>query len=190
MFVKICGLTNRDDAIGAVEAGARAIGFVFSTASPRYVAPERVQEWIEELPACIWRVGVFVDEDSEAIGRIASQLKLDIAQLHGTETPECYPRGIRVWKAFRISQPAPIPDSPAEAILLDGPRSGAAFDWSFASDIRRPFVLAGGLNPENVREAIDRASPWGVDVSSGVESSPGRKDHARMKKFVEAALAA
>jgi phosphoribosylanthranilate isomerase len=187
MFVKICGITNREDAFAAVDAGARALGFIFYPSSPRHVTAAQLQPWIEEVPSHIWKVGVFVDESPELIEQIAAQLRLDIAQLHGRETPERHPRAIRIWKAFRVTDPhTNVPDYPAEAILIDGP----AYDWSRTAHFTRPLILAGGLNPGNVREAIARIAgkPWAVDVASGVESSPGRKDHARMKEFIEAAL--
>jgi phosphoribosylanthranilate isomerase len=184
MFVKICGLTNREDALAAVEAGARAVGFVFAP-SPRTARVEEVSQWIGEIPGSVWKVGVFVDEAPATIERIGSQLGLDIAQLHGAETPDRHPRGLRIWKAFRVKeQGAQVPDYPAEAILIDGP----AYDWSQTAHFSKPLILAGGLNPENVVDAIQRSNPWAVDVSSGIEASPGRKDHARMKQFIEAAL--
>ena len=190
MFVKICGLTNREDAIAAVEAGARAIGFVFAE-SPRRAEPDKIAPWIAEIPATVWKVGVFVDESPEIIENIANRLRLDIAQLHGHETPDRHPRNLRIWRAFRVRDAAAeVPDYPAEAILLDG----AAYDWSRTAHLTRPLILAGGLNPENVAEAVRRvgrlspSAPWAVDVASGVESSPGRKDHTRMKQFIEAAL--
>jgi phosphoribosylanthranilate isomerase len=184
MFVKICGLTNREDALAAVELGARAIGFVFAP-SPRTAIPALIEPWIDEVPAHIWKVGVFVDEDPEVIEQIGRQLHLDIAQLHGAETPARHPRGLKVWKAFRIKDSeTQVPDYPADAILIDGP----AYNWSRPAHFSSPLILAGGLNPENVSAAIQRAKPWAVDVSSGIEASPGRKDHARMKQFIEAAL--
>jgi phosphoribosylanthranilate isomerase len=185
MFVKICGITNREDALAAVEAGARALGFVFYGPSPRSVTAAELEPWLHEIPAHIWKVGVFVDEAPELIEEIAVQLQLDIAQLHGRETPDRHPRNIRVWKAFRVADArTEVPDYPAEAILIDG----MAYDWSRAPHFSRPVILAGGLDPDNVRAAIGRAAPWAVDVASGIESSPGRKDHARMKKFIEEAL--
>jgi phosphoribosylanthranilate isomerase len=187
MFVKICGITNREDALAAVDAGARALGFIFYPPSPRCVTAAQLEPWIGEVPAHVWKVGVFVDEGPELIEQIAVQLRLDIAQLHGAETPDLHPRAIRIWKAFRVANKrTQIPDYPAEAILIDG----SAYDWSNTAHFTRPLILAGGLNPQNVREAIARAAvkPWAVDVASGVESSPGRKDHARMKQFIEAAL--
>jgi phosphoribosylanthranilate isomerase len=186
MFVKICGITNRDDAMAAVDAGARALGFIFYPASPRHITVAELEPWIDEIPAEIWKVGVFVDEAPEAIEWIGERLHLDVAQLHGCETPDRHPQGIRVWKAFRVGDAkASIPDYPAaEAILIDG----LQFDWSQTAHFTRPLILAGGLDENNVRDRIELARPWGVDVASGIESSPGRKDYARMKKFIEAAL--
>jgi len=190
MFVKVCGITNREDALAAIDAGAAAIGFVFASFSPRATTAPQIAPWIHEIPAHIWKVGVFVDEAPETIEEIAAQLNLDIAQLHGAETPASHPRALRIWKAFRVTEADPeVPDYPAaEAILIDGP----AFDWARTGHLTRPLILAGGLTPENVVTAIERASAtanlWGVDVASGIEASPGRKDHVRMKKFIEAAL--
>ncbi|HEY3827337.1 MAG TPA: phosphoribosylanthranilate isomerase [Bryobacteraceae bacterium] len=215
MFVKICGITNREDALAAVEAGAAALGFIFVPSSPRHVTPEQIEPWIEDVPAGVMKVGVFADETPEFVEQIASQLGLDVAQLHGCETPDRHPRDMRVWKAFRVKDAqATLPDYPAaEAILIDG----QAYDWTRTAHFTRPLILAGGLDEDNVRERIERAcgaapsqsrfskpttlpnrdregaapkSPglWAVDVSSGIESSPGRKDHGRMKKFIEAVL--
>ena len=189
MFVKICGITNREDALAAVDAGARALGFIFCESSPRHVTPGQIAPWAHEIPPHIWKVGVFVDESPEHIEQIAAQLGLDIVQLHGAETPDRHPRGIPVWKAFRVNAiQTQIPNYPAEAILIDG----AAYDWSKTAHLTRPLILAGGLQPGNVREAIQRtrltSEVWAVDVASGVEKSPGRKDHARMKEFIKAAL--
>lgn len=189
MFVKICGITNREDALAAVEFGAKALGFIFYDRSPRAVKPDALSNWIGEIPAEIWKVGVYVDEAPARIEQVTADLALDIAQLHGSETPELCPRSVRVWKAFRVqAEMTTIPDYPAEALLLDGPGSGRTFDWSLANAVSKPVVLAGGLTPENVQAAIERANPWGVDIASGVEASPGRKDHARMKSFIKAAL--
>jgi phosphoribosylanthranilate isomerase len=189
MFVKICGITNKEDAEAAIEAGAQALGFIFDSGSPRYVDPAAIGSWIGLIPSDVLKVGVFVDESREMIEEIAKDLDLDIAQLHGSETPRNYPRGIRIWKAIRISEAVQRSDfGRAEALLLDGPGSGRTFDWSLATSVPGKFILAGGLTPENVREAIEKTNPWAVDASSGVESSPGRKDHARMKLFIKAAL--
>lgn len=189
MFVKICGITNREDAEAAIEAGAQALGFIFHGNSPRSVDPSAVHSWIGLIPSKIWKVGVFVDESRELVEEIATDLDLDIAQLHGIETPRNYPRRIRVWKAIRITEAnSPGDSGRAEALLLDGPGSGQKFDWSLAAGVSGKVILAGGLTPENVREAIEQTNPWGVDTASGVESEPGRKDHARMKMFIKAAL--
>jgi phosphoribosylanthranilate isomerase len=190
MFVKVCGITNREDALAAVDAGARALGFIFYTGSPRHVTAAELERWVDEIPAEIWKVGVFVDEAPEVVEAASAQLRLDVAQLHGAETPDRHPGGIRVWKAFRVNQAqTAVGDYPAaEAILIDG----AAYDWTRTAQFTRPLILAGGLNPENVRDRIEHARLstrlWGVDVASGIETAPGRKDHARMKKFIEAAL--
>lgn len=189
MFVKICGITNREDALAAVDSGARALGFVFYDKSPRAVTAAQIESFVGDIPKDIWKVGVFVNESPAKIEEIGTRLGLDVAQLHGTETPEQRPTGLRVWKAFRVTD-GRIPDTdyPAEAILLDGPSSGNAFDWSLVADFSGNVIVAGGLDENNVRQAVERARPWGVDVSSRIEASPGRKDHARMKKFIHAAL--
>ena len=189
MFVKICGITNPEDALAAIEAGATALGFVFYKPSPRCANPDALKPWLNALPAGICKVGVFVNEQPDIIEVIAAALHLDVAQLHGNETPDRHPRGLRIWRAFRISPEAlPATGYPAEAILLDGPGGGRAFDWRLAKDLPGKVILAGGLTPENVRSAVEQTNPWGVDTASGVESSPGRKDHARMKQFIQAAL--
>lgn len=189
MFVKICGITNREDALAAADAGARALGFIFYGKSPRAVTPEQIEAFVQDVPKEIWKVGVFVNESPAVIEEIGTRLGLDVAQLHGTETPGQHPRGLRVWKAFRMTG-SPIVDTgyPAEAILLDGPASGRTFDWSLSAGFAGRVIVAGGLDEKNVRQAVERARPWGVDVGSGIESEPGRKDHARMKQFIEAAL--
>ena len=193
MFVKICGITNREDALAAVDAGAGALGFIFYDKSPRAVTPEQIEAFVNEIPKSVWRVGVFVNESPARIEEIGRRLSLDVAQLHGAETPSHHPHGLRVWKAFRVTD-GRIPDAGyrahgPEAILLDGPSTGNSFDWSIGAGFPGNLIVAGGLDENNVREAVAAAHPWGVDVSSRLETSPGRKDHARMKKFIEAALA-
>jgi phosphoribosylanthranilate isomerase len=185
MFVKICGITNREDALAAIDAGAQALGFIFYPPSPRSVTVEQIEAWVGELPAAIWKVGVFVDEPPELVESIAARIGLDVAQLHGDETPERYPKRLRIWKGVRVKGDSEVSDYPhAEAILLDG----AAYDWARTAHFTRPLILAGRLDPENVQGRIEIARPWGVDVASSIELSPGRKDHARMKIFIEAAL--
>jgi phosphoribosylanthranilate isomerase len=189
MFVKICGITNREDALAAVDAGARALGFIFYDKSPRAVTADQIETFAGDIPKDVWKVGVFVNESPARIEEIGARLGLDVAQLHGAETPDQHPQGMRVWKAFRVANGVISHETyPAEAILLDGPSSGQPFDWSLAADIPGKVIVAGGLDENNVGEAVARAHPWGVDVSSGIEASPGKKDHARMKRFIEAAL--
>jgi len=189
MFVKICGITNREDALAAVDAGARALGFIFYDKSPRAVTVAQIEAFVNDIPKDIWKVGVFVNESPAKIEEIGAALNLDIAQLHGSETPDQHPRGLRVWKAFRVADGRiPEPAQSAEAILLDGPSNGTTFDWSLAAGFPGKLIVAGGLDEHNVSDAVAIAQPWGVDVLSRLEIAPGRKDHARMKKFIEAAL--
>jgi len=192
MMVKICGITNREDALAAIDGGAAALGFNFYPASPRYIAPEEAAAIAATLPQGVWKVGVFVDESPETVLRAAGQVGLDIAQLHGSESPEQYPRGMRVWKAIRVrdGQALLAPSGPAEAVLLDGPASGRSFDWARVPQGIARLILAGGLDAGNVREAIEQVHPWGVDACSRIESSPGRKDRFKMAAFLKTALAA
>jgi len=196
MMVKICGITNLEDAAVAVEAGAAALGFNFYPKSPRYLTPEAVHDIVGELPAGVWKVGVFVDEDPHAVLEIVRRAGLDVAQLHGSES--AIPAGVRVWKAFRVKpgfELSELDAFPAEAYLLDtfdpamAGGTGKAWDWSAIPSTDRKIILAGGLGADNVREAIRRVRPWGVDACSRLEASPGRKDHARMTAFIQAALA-
>jgi phosphoribosylanthranilate isomerase len=192
MMVKICGITSREDALAAIGGGTAALGFNFYPASPRYIQPEEAGEIIASLPPEVWKVGVFVDETPEAVLRIARQAGLDIAQLHGSESPETYPRGIRVWKAIRVLDgrlPGTL-ECPAEAVLLDGPASGRSVDWARIPHGTSRLILAGGIDAGNVRQAIEQVRPWGVDACSRLESAPGRKDHFKMAEFLKAALAA
>jgi phosphoribosylanthranilate isomerase len=192
VIVKVCGITNREDAIAAVEAGAGALGFNFYRKSPRYIAPAEAAAIV--VPAGVLKVGVFVNEPRAA--EIVAEAGLDIAQLHGDEIEA--PAGVRVWKAFRVTDQfrlESIEAFPAEAYLLDTPTefyggSGHPFDWTRARGTSRRILLAGGLDADNVKTAIQIARPWGVDACSRLESSPGRKDHSRMARFIAAALAA
>jgi phosphoribosylanthranilate isomerase len=191
MMVKICGITNLEDATAAVEGGASALGFNFWRRSPRYVTPESARSLIDQLPSTVWKVGVFVDEDAATVARIAREAGLDIVQLHGQETAESFPQGARVWKAVRIRENFDVTrlnEYPSEAILLDGPANGKTFDWSLAAHVSKKLIVAGGLDADNVRAAIDQAKPWGVDACSRLESAPGRKDHGKMAQFLKAAL--
>ena len=191
MILKICGITNQEDASAAVAGGATAIGFNFYRRSPRYLAPERAAA-IQLAPG-VRRVGVFVDETRERVEEIARIAALDVAQLHGNETPADYPASLPVWKAVRVGGVCDLSrfrDCPAEALLLDGPASGMAFDWRLAAEAPKPVILAGGLDASNVAEAVALAHAWGVDACSRIESAPGKKDHRKMNEFLQAAKAA
>jgi phosphoribosylanthranilate isomerase len=196
MIVKVCGITNLEDALAAIAGGASALGFNFYPRSPRYIHPDRAAEIAAALPAHIWKAGVFVNEIPRRIAEIATEARLDIAQLHGDETESAYPSGIRIWKAARVDANFRVIDleaSLAEAILLDAAveqaygGTGRTFDWARAVGSTLRIVLAGGLDASNVRQAIAAAKPWGVDVCSRIESQPGRKDHVKMAQFLKEA---
>jgi phosphoribosylanthranilate isomerase len=197
MIVKVCGITNREDAQAAVDGGVTALGFIFYEKSPRYIAPEDAARIIERLPATIWKVGVFANASPAEVARIRKVAGLDIVQLQGDEPPADLPSEGRVWKAMHMDEafrPAQMDGYRAEAFLLDTASkdayggTGRTFDWTKAIGIGRRIVLAGGLDAENVREAIERVKPWGVDACSRLEISPGRKDHAKVARFLKAAL--
>lgn len=197
MVLKICGITNLEDAAAAVAGGATAIGFNFWPRSPRYIAPEEAARILSREG--IRRVGVFVNEAPVRIEEIARLVRLDVAQLHGDENPGSYPAGLNVWKAVRVTAGfdfSAYDDSPAEALVLDGPAgelyggSGQTFDWGLAAAVRKRIILAGGLDGSNVARAIAAAHPWGVDACSRLESAPGKKDHRKMNEFLQAARAA
>jgi phosphoribosylanthranilate isomerase len=198
--VKICGITELADALAAAEAGADALGFMFFEPSPRYLSIERAAKIIAGLPPFIARVGVFVDAAEEFIQRAINKCGLDTLQFHGQEPPEfCRKFGLRTIKAFRIQNAdslIPLPSYQTEAWLLDSYRTGkpggtgAKFSWDLAiaaKNLGRPIILAGGLTPENVAQAVQQVRPYAVDVSSGVESAPGRKDPQLMHDFIAAA---
>jgi len=190
MMVKICGITTREDAAAAIACGAGALGFNFYPDSPRYITPEKAAEVSAGLG--VTTVGIFVKESAETMLEKMQASRVDIAQVYGELTYE----GMRTWRACRVrSADFTLPeDDSAEAFLLDGfspdvyGGSGKMFPWSIARDLPRKIVLAGGLDAGNVRIAIQQARPWGVDACSRIEKSPGRKDHEKMKRFIEAAL--
>ena len=195
--VKICGVTSEEDALMAAEAGARAIGLVFWEGSRRRVDRKAALRISRALPAAVWRVGVFVDASAEELESCAAEVGLDVLQLHG-EAP-LPPSGRRLWKAVGVGE-AFVPEealgfvSKVEGILLDAKTdrpggSGTRFDWARARGVREgaPFlVVAGGLDPGNVSLAIRALRPDMVDVSTGVEASPGRKDRSKVAAFMEA----
>jgi phosphoribosylanthranilate isomerase len=192
VIVKICGITNREDALAAVEAGASAIGFNFYRQSPRYISHTGAAMIAEKIPAQVWKVGVFVDEPAESIAKTVIEAGLDVAQLYGISEA----RGVRVWRAVPadIELKAPLPGD-VEAFLIDTPSdrlfggTGNTWNWKLAPNLRSKIIIAGGLDAENVRTAIEQAHPWGVDACSRIEREPGVKDHEKMRKFIQAALA-
>ena len=202
--IKICGITNLPDALAAVEEGAHALGFMFYEESPRFVTPPAAAEIIRALPPFVAKVGVFVNAERDRVVRTIAECGLDTLQFHGDETPEsCLGFGLKTIKAFRIRDAASLQALGAfstDAWLLDSyvpgklGGTGARFNWQLAAEASRDgrgrVVLAGGLTPENVAEAIRQARPYGVDVSSGVESAPGRKDAVKMRDFITAAQGA
>lgn len=201
--IKICGITRLEDAEAAVAAGADALGFLFYLPSPRCVDVDTAAAICRALPPLVTRVGVFVDAAAEFVRETAGRCGLSALQFHGQETPEfCRRFALPVIKAFRVHGPDSLAELPAyetAAWLLDSflpgrlGGTGATFNWDLAADaarLGRPVILAGGLTPENVATAVRRVWPYGVDVSSGVESAPGRKDAGKLKAFVAAVRAA
>lgn len=198
--VKICGITNAEDAQAAVAAGADLLGFVFYDGSPRHVTVEQAAAIARTIPPFVVRVGLFVNAPEELVGQALSACGLQLLQFHGDETPEyCRQFGAMSMKAFRVKNAESIrelPAYPTDAWLLDAfvpgqlGGTGHSFNWDLAIEavnLGKPVFLAGGLTPANVAEAVRKVQPYGVDVSSGVESAPGRKDHAKVRAFIEAA---
>jgi phosphoribosylanthranilate isomerase len=199
MFVKICGITNEDDALFAVAMGADALGFVFAP-SPRQVAAQQVYDITRRLPPEILTVGVFRDEHPKLVVDIVNRSGVKAAQLHGNEsadqTAEVASKVRWVIKAFAAgsSRLANADQYGTDLILVDAPSpgSGKVFDWNLAAEAPDGLrvILAGGLTSDNVGHAIEVVDPWGVDVSTGVERSPGRKDALKVKRFIDNARAA
>ena len=200
--VKICGITNVEDAKAAVDAGADAIGFMFFPQSSRAVSIETAAEISQEISPWIMRVGVFVNPEPEFVFAAIQQCGLNLLQFHGDETPEfCAQFGIMSMKAFRVKDAESLPvmqTYQTQALLLDsyvaGKQGGTGekFNWDLAIDAKKfgkPIFLAGGLTPANVADAVRKVEPFGVDVSSGVEISPGKKDHQKVRDFVAAVRA-
>ncbi len=198
--VKICGITSLEDALFALEAGADALGFVFWEESQRAISVEKVSEIIRGLPPFVTTVGVFVNEGADVINAIVSETGLDAVQLHGGEPPElCREINSRVIKAFRVKGKKllgqGIDKYRLSAYLLDtyaddaAGGTGKTFDWAAAKSAKKygRIILSGGLNPDNVRDAIKAAGPYAVDVSSGVEKSPGIKDMKKLSSFIKRA---
>lgn len=203
MRIKVCGITNLEDALCAVRAGADALGFNFYEQSPRYITPERARDIVQSLPGEVLAVGVFVNERPETVARIALVAGLSALQFHGDETPEyCRAFGGRfLIKALRVTEdfePESAARYPVDAILLDAfdrrarGGTGRVLDWQVARRTRAlvpKLFLAGGLAPDNIEEAIAAVEPYGVDACSGLECAPGRKDSGRVRDFIARARA-
>ena len=197
--VKICGITNREDALAAVHAGADGLGFIFYPASPRFVNPDQAREITQALPGSTCRVGVFVDQDPEEVRGIMRFCGLDLIQLHGKESSDycaLFPPSVLI-KAVSPGKEedlAVLGDYPVKAILMDAGSpgkpggTGRTCDWSLAKKVgeRHRLILAGGLNAGNILAALDAVSPQAVDVGSGVEARPGKKDSGKVKELVAA----
>jgi phosphoribosylanthranilate isomerase len=201
--VKICGITNINDAMAAVEFGADALGFVFFQGSPRYISPDAAAEIIRKLPSFATTIGVFVDEKTSQIEKTIAATGIDVIQLHGDEPPEACTFSRRIIKAIRVKSLASLDplvhyQDKVSAFLLDSfsPNSfggtGQKFNWDIATYAKQfgKIILSGGLTPDNIIEAVKQVGPYGVDVSSGVELTKGKKDHDKMRLFIERAKAA
>ena len=201
--VKICGITNLEDAMAAVDYGADALGFVFYKKSPRHVTPAGAAAIIRYLPPFVQSIGVFVDETAETVERAIAACCIDVIQMHGSEPPEKCGFSRRVIKAIRIKNLdslAPLAGyrGMVSAFLLDAYASdalggtGRVFNWDIAVEAKQfgSVILAGGLTPENVADAVRHVRPYAVDVSSGVEQAKGKKDLAKMRLFIEGAKGA
>lgn len=197
--VKICGITSVADAVAAAEAGADMIGLMFYDRSPRYITVERAAEISRAVSPFIVKVGVFVNPDEDTVMRAIGDCGVSLLQFHGEETPEfCTQFGAMSMKAFRVRDAGSLlalPNYATDAYLLDAYSpdahggTGAKFNWDLALEAKahgKPIFLAGGLTPENVGAAVRQVHPFGVDVSSGVESAPGQKDHAKVRAFIQA----
>jgi phosphoribosylanthranilate isomerase len=198
--IKICGITRYDDARVAVGLGVDALGFIFYPKSPRYITPEKARDITERLPPFVSKVGVFVDEEPERAHQVAAIAGVDTLQLHGNETPEyCARFRCCVVKAFRVGTGLPLPDLDAYRVsgyLLDTwdasamGGTGKSFDWNIARDLCLHYnniIIAGGLGPTNLREALDAVRPYGLDLNSGVEVKPGIKNLHKMGDAVRIA---
>jgi phosphoribosylanthranilate isomerase len=196
MFVKICGITNEEDALFAVAMGADAVGFLFAP-STRQIQPARARDIVRRLPHETLTIGVFRDETPQRVAEVVNLVGLGGAQLHGRESAAevawVRERVGFVVKAFSADDPffAKAGDYDVDAVMIDSsvPGSGTVFDWSLAENLplTQKLILAGGLTHENVRQAIQQVRPWGVDVSTGVERAPGHKDASKVMRFVTAA---
>ena len=195
IHVKICGVTSFNDAIMAANYGASALGFIFYEKSPRYINPEILKMWISNVPSSVKKVGVFVNKDVDKVNKIAEELNLDIVQLHGDESPEYCNQMIRpVIKVFRVNNKFDsimLNNYQVATFLFDTYNkenhggTGESFDWQSILQLNTeiPVILSGGLNADNVLEGIEVVKPSAVDVNSGVEAAPGKKDEEKIKNL-------
>lgn len=201
--VKICGITRVEDALAAIDAGADALGFMFYEKSPRVLNVKQAAAILRELPPLVAKVGVFVNPSDEAVRRAIDETGIDTLQFHGEEPPEfCRRFGLKTIKAFRVRDAESLVatrEYANEAWLLDSfvagqhGGTGAQFNWDLAAEAasrHQRVILAGGLSPANAAEAVRKVRPFALDVSSGVESAPGRKDAAKVRDFIAAAKGA
>jgi len=195
LFKKICGITNYDDALAAAELGADALGFIFYEKSPRYIAPEKAAQIINQLPENLLTVGVFVNHSSTYIDSIVRRSGISVIQLHGNEQPvECNYNSVKVWKAVRPvngNELVTLKSFNVDAFVFDTydknyyGGTGKTGNWKLARQAAQNYkiILSGGLNPDNITGAIETVQPSGIDVNSGVESEPGKKDKQKLKKL-------
>lgn len=196
--VKVCGITNIEDALAAAHAGADAIGLVFYAQSPRAVTVEQAAKIVAALPPFVTTVALFVDAPADEVQQVLQQVPIDLLQFHGDEPPEfCvsfqrpYIKALRMQPGIDITRQANMHPL-ALGILLDAwvpglpGGTGQTFNWNDIPSLTQPLVLAGGLTPDNVQQAITQVNPWAVDISGGVEMSKGRKDHAKVQAFMQA----
>lgn len=200
MKIKICGLTNKVDALNAIALNVDALGFIFYEHSPRYISPEKVEEFILDLPPFINTIGVFVNASADHISNIVKRCKLNGIQLHGSEPPEfCLQFSVPVIKAIPIRDLDDIKiirkyKGCVNGILLDTKAenvhggTGKTFDWGLAiaaKEYETPLILSGGINAKNIEKALKMVSPYGIDICSGVEKEPGIKDYNKMQELIE-----
>ena len=195
IHVKICGITSFNDAIMAANYGASALGFIFYEKSPRYINPEILKTWISNVPSSVKKVGVFVNKDVDKVNKIAEELNLDMVQLHGDESPEYCNQMIKpVIKVFRVNNKFDsimLNNYQVATFLFDTYNkenhggTGESFDWQSILQLNTeiPVILSGGLNADNVLEGIEVVKPSAVDVNSGVEAAPGKKDEKKIKNL-------
>ena len=200
MKIKLCGMTNREDTMNAVALGVSAVGFIFYEHSPRHISPEHVEAIMLDMPPLVHAVGVFVNESYDTIQSVASRCKLSCIQLHGNEPPEfCTQFSLPVVKAISVNDATDIEKIPqykgcVSGILLDTKvknvygGTGKTFDWGLAlkaKDYDTPFMLSGGITIDNIDDAMRMVNPYGVDVCSGVEKEPGKKDYKKMHALMD-----